>query len=273
MYNTYMNLFDQNAYRPYLLALCERPDSRGLRKQLSTAAGCQFSYFSQALHGRVHLTEEHLAGIATFLRLKDQETEYLLLLLRSEKAGTPTLRATLEKQKAKLLTSQKSLKNRMSTGQPRLTEADLGIYFTTWVPSAVHLLTTDAAFRTADKIAERLKLPLSKITETLRFLERLGLVSSGKKGWAYTHNSSFFVPKDSPWQSTLQATRRELAARSITLNPRDSVHFSLMFTISPQDLRKLERMAADFVEKAQERVHASGTECLAAICLDVFEVI
>ncbi|MGZ3656345.1 MAG: TIGR02147 family protein [Bdellovibrionota bacterium] len=268
-----MSPFEHVAYRPYLLALCERPDSRGLRKQLSTAAGCQFSYFSQALHGRVHLTEEHLAGIASFLRLKDQETEYLLLLLRTEKAGTPTLRATLEKQKTKLLTAQKSLKNRMSTGPSRLSEADLGLYFSSWVPSAVHLLTTDPAFGTADKIAERLKLPLAKITESLRFLERLGLVSHGKKGWAYVQNSNFFVPKDSPWQTTLQTTRRELAARSIILNPRDAVHFSLMFTISPQDLRKLEQLAADFVEKAQARVHASGTECLAAICLDVFEVV
>ncbi|MFX5793268.1 hypothetical protein ABTD98_19565, partial [Acinetobacter baumannii] len=70
-----MSPFEYSSYRVYLLALCERPDSRGLRKQLAAAAGCQFSYFSQALHERVHLTEEHLAGIASFLRLKDAETE------------------------------------------------------------------------------------------------------------------------------------------------------------------------------------------------------
>lgn len=268
-----MSPFSHEAYRAYLVALCEQPDARGLRKQLSTAAGCQPSYLSQALHGRVHLTEEHLAGIAGFLRLKAEEAEFLLLLLRLEKAGTPALRAMLEAQKAKLLARQKNLKNRVgSAGPVAMSDADVGMYFSTWIPSAVHLLTSDPAFGHAEKIAERLLLPESKVMETLRFLEKLGLVAQSKRqGWAFARGS-IHLPKDSPWQSAFQASRRELAARSIALNPRGAVHFSTMFTISPEDLKKLEQLAAEFVSGAHEKIHASGTERLAAICLDVFEV-
>lgn len=266
-----MSPFAHGSYRAYLLALCERPDSRGLRKQLSAAAGCQPSYLSQALHGRVHLTEEHLAGIAGFLGLKADEAEFLLLLLREERAGTPALRELLGAQKAKLLARQKSLKHRVGSGPAPMSDADLGLYFSTWIPSAVHLLTSDPAYGTAERIAERLRLPAAKVAETLRFLEKLGLVAHGKKGWAFARGS-FHLPKDSPWQSAFQASRRELAARSIALNPRGATHFSTLFTISPTDLRTLEQLAADFVEKAHDRIHASGTERLAAICLDVFEV-
>lgn len=272
MYNTYMSPFAFSAYRAYLLALCEQPDARGLRSQLSAAAGCQASYLSQALHGRVHLTEEHLAGIAGFLRLKADEAEFLLLLLRSEKAGTPALRALLETQKAKLLARQKNLKHRVGSGPVPMSDADIGLYFSTWIPSAVHLLTSDPAFGAVEKIAERLRLPASKVSETLRFLEKLGLVSHGKKGWAFARGS-FHLPKDSPWQSAFQASRRELAARSIALNPRGATHFSTLFTISPEDLKKLEQLTADFVASAHERIHASGTESLAAICIDLFEVV
>lgn len=266
-----MGLFEHSTYRDYLLELCEHPEARGLRKQLSAAAGCQPSYLSQALHGRVHLTEEHLAGIAGFLKLKAEEAEYLLLLLRIERAGTRALKDMLEAQKARLLAKQKSLKNRVGAGAAPMSDADLGLYFSTWIPSAVHLLTSDPAFGSAEKIAGRLRLPTGKITETLRFLEKLGLITHTKKGWAFAR-SGFHLPKDSPWQSAFQASRRELAARSIAINPRGATHFSTMFTISPADLRKLEQLAADFVEKAHQRIHASGTESLAAICLDVFEV-
>lgn len=272
MYNRYMRPFDHSSYRAYLLELCDHPEARGLRKQLSAAAGCQPSYLSQALHGRVHLTEEHLAGIAGFLRLKAEEAEYLLLLLRAEKAGNKVLRDMLEAQKAKLLAKQKNLKNRVGAGAAPMSEADIGLYFSTWIPSAVHLLTSDPAYGHAEKIAERLRLPAAKITETLRFLEKLGLVAHGKKGWAFAR-SGFHLPKDSPWQSAFQASRRELAARSIALNPRGATHFSTMFTISPEDLRKLEQLTADFVSSAHQRIHASGTESLAAICIDLFEIV
>jgi uncharacterized protein (TIGR02147 family) len=268
-----MSPFDHSTYRAYLNAVCDQAGARGLRTQLSAAAGCQPSYLSQALRGRVHLTEDHLAGIASFLRLRADETEFLLLLLREERAGTPALRRVLADQKARLQAKRKVLKHRVGDAGPApLSEADTGAYFTSWVPTAVHLLTSDPAFGTAEAIAERLELPLPRVTETIRFLERVGLVVQGKQGWRYAQGS-FHLPRNSPWRPALHASRRELAARSVSSGAKDAVHFTSLFTISRADLRKLEQMAADFVQKAQEKIHASGTEELAGICLDVFAVV
>src|SRR5262249_55560726 len=106
-----MSPFAYSAYRPYLIALCDQPEAKGMRKQLATVAGCQPSYLSQALHGRVHLTEDHLAGIAEFLQLKADEAEFLLLLLREERAGTSVLRRMLAAQRVRLQAKQKVLKH------------------------------------------------------------------------------------------------------------------------------------------------------------------
>lgn len=268
-----MSPFDFTSYRAYLDKLCATEGkSRGFRAGLARAAGCQASYLSQALGGKAHLTEDHLAGIAAHLSLPPEETDYLLLLLRFEKAGTEKLRQHL---KARIQESRKegaAMKNKVRAKEAKLSEKDLGLYASSWIPGAVHLLTSDPAHGTVDAITRRLSLPAAKVTETLHFLERIGLVQRSKQGWSYLAGS-LHIPKASPWHSALQASRRELADRSVALGREGSLHFSSVFTLSASDLAELRRIAERMIEDSHKLIGGSGTDSLAAICVDVFEVV
>ena len=59
------NVFEFLDYRKFLTAVIEKQSrTKGFRALLASGAGCQRTYLSMALHGKVHLTPEHALGIA-----------------------------------------------------------------------------------------------------------------------------------------------------------------------------------------------------------------
>lgn len=267
-----MNPYEYNDYRIYLKVVCEVSATRGTRASLARAAECQASYFSQVLKGKVHLTEDQLLGITAFLNLEKHEIEHLLLLLRWQKAGTPRLRQYLQTLIQQSRKARANLAHQVNAENVVDNEEYLGVYFNSWIPSVIHLLTSSPSYQTPEAIAERLHLPLKKVKETLKFLELAGFVEHHQKKWTYKRGS-IHLTKESPWQPTMQLTRRELAARSIAVNPEDSIHFSSVFTMDEKDLEEIRKMMRQSIEKSHKIISDSGTEKLVCMCMDLFEVI
>lgn len=268
-----MNPFDFADYRSYFQELtAKKGAARGMKAALARAAKCQASYFSQVLKGRAHFTEDQIFSLSKHLRLSSDESDYLLLLLRIEKAGSPELKEFLQKSLEHQQTKRKKLENRVGSAKVIQESEALGIYFSSWIPSAIHLLTSSPKFRKAEAIASRLHLPLGKVKETLLFLESYGFVQRRSGDWVYL-KGSIHLSKDSPHQSAMQNSRRELAARSIALNPEDTIHYSSLFTIDARELEKVKAILTAAIEQSQKAVHASGTDHLACVCIDAFEVV
>lgn len=268
-----MTIYNYSDYRSYLNAFCQAENApRGLRAALAREAGCQASYLSQVLKGRVHLTEDQLLGIASHLELSAAETEHMLLMLRFEKAGTAKLKTHLQKAITLSQREQMNLKNRIVADELTQDHEALGIYFSSWIPSAVHLLTSSSHTQTIDSISARLNIPTAKTKETLIFLERFGFIERQDQRWVHGKRS-LHIPKNSAFQIAAQTTRRELAARSIALNPADAFHFSSVFTIDELDLKELKELFAKLVEKSHKIIQKSGTNRLACVCMDLFEVV
>jgi uncharacterized protein (TIGR02147 family) len=268
-----MSPYGFSDYRSYLKALCALETSqRGFRARLSRAAGCQASYFSQMIQGRVHLTEDQIIGIAFDLDLAPDETEFLLLLLRHEKAGTKKLKEYIEKQIQRSKLEYQNLKNRVvAKGTVPMHEV-LGVYFSSWIYSAVHLLTSSEETQTVEAISSRLHLPATKTKETLEFLQSSHFVEKKGLRWIYK-SGAIHIEKCSPFQPAVQMTRRELATRSIALNSGDAVHFSSLFTIDEADFHKIRELLSKYVEASHKQIERSGTSRLACMCLDLFEVV
>ena len=267
-----MSPFDFKTYREYLKAVCQHSPERGAKAAMARAAGCQASYLSQVLQERVHLTEDQLLGIIKYIDLGKQETEFLFLLLRLERAGTTELKNYINQQIEHAEKSREDLSNKIGTEYTVQSIQNLSMYFSSWIPSAIHLLTSSDDHKTVEAIAKRLRLPTKKVRETLKFLEQAGFVKRIPGGWDYA-NGSMHIPKASAVQTTLQTSRRELAVRSIQLNPENEIHFSSIFTLDQEDLEKIKKLAGQLVEKSHSIIRNSGTEKLACICLDVFEVL
>jgi uncharacterized protein (TIGR02147 family) len=268
-----MSPFEFKTYREYLRALCKQPSSeRGFQASLAKAAGCQASYFSQVLQEKAHLTEDQALGVAERLEFSKQEVEHFLLLLRFEKASTPKLRHYLESRIHHSLKESRKVGQKVPANKTLLKEEDIGRYFISWIPSAVHLLISNSDYGTAKAIAQRLNIPIKTVEESLEQLAGLEFIEKRDGKWFYK-GGSVHVPKDSPWQPMMQTARRQMASRSIALNPEDAIHFSSVFTISPGDVEEIKRLIKPFLDKSHRLVQKSGTEELHCLCLDFFPVI
>lgn len=269
-----MEIFDFTDYRHYLNSVCnDEAAPRGLRAALAREAGCQASYFSQVLKERSHLTEDQLLGVAHHLELSPAVAQHLLLLLRYTKAATVRLQTHLKAEIEKAKQSQFDLQTLIDAeAANRDHDGTLGVYFSTWIYSAVHLLTSNPNYQKPEPIAERLQLPITKIKECLLFLVNSGFVDHSGKNYVFKRGS-FHVAKDSPLQAAVQSSRRELAARSIAINPLESMHFSSLFTIDEADLAKIKEIFTRSIEKSHKVIHGSGTRKLACLCVDLFEIV
>lgn len=268
-----INPFQYNEYRRFLNDLCESTEApRGFRAMLARAAGCQASYLSQVLKERVHLTEDQILGIAKVLGLQPPEIEYLMLLLRHEKAGTPELRQYIQSLIQKLKNEQLNLKKWLEAEPLSQRPEVLLQYFSSWVPSAVHLLTSSPHFLTTKSIATRLSLSEKKVSDTLVFLERNGFVVKNGSQWIYK-SGSLHLEKDSPLQYLLQTSRRDLVQRSLAEGSAESLHFSSVFTLNEEELEQIRALMTRAIERSHKLIQASGTDRLACMCVDIFEIV
>lgn len=266
------NLFTYQSYREFLSDLSlDENTKRGFQSRLAKAAGCQAAYLSQVLKQRVHLTEDQLLPIAEDLGFSAAETNYVLLLLRYEKAGTPNLQLYLKQGLATIRSDQNKLSAHANPDRIVRLEEELTKYFASWIPSVIHLLTSSENYRTVDRIAERLKLSKKVTKETLNFLLKMEWVKKINQDYHYA-SGSVHIPKESPHHSSMQTTRRVLALNSIAIDSQDSVHFSSIFTISKDAFVELNSLVSNFVQKSTKVIHASGTEDVYCLCLDLFQI-
>lgn len=266
-----MDIYTFDDYRDFLNTLCfNEKESRGFKSTLAKVAGCQSAYFSQVLRQKAHLTEDHILGIALYLGFTDPQKEYLLTLLRLAKAGTPRLKGFLLQSIERSRKQNLNLSTRAQAERTEFTDNELGQYVSTWIPSAVHLLTS-SQLNSAEEIAKRLGLSMRKVRSTLGFLRRIGFVEKKGEHWVY-RSGDLHIPQNSIWQPALQLSRRQLAQRSISQSAEGAIHFSSLFTIDERDFPALRKLVGDFVERSHKVIHKSGTEKLACLCLDLFEV-
>jgi uncharacterized protein (TIGR02147 family) len=267
-----LNIFDYQKYQDFLRELTQGAGStRGLQAKLAQAAGCQASYLSQALKGKVHLTEDQVMGIAEFMDFSSNQTDYLLLLLRLEKAATERLKTYLLKRVQDMRSDQLSLKHQVGPTSLHFNQEDLAVYAQSWIYSAAHILCSSPNM-TTEKIAGRLSISQTVATRTLKDLNQMGFVTKAGNFWKYG-GSALHVPRESPWNKSLQQSRRELVQRSISMDENDATHFSTVFTIDEFDLAKLRAAVGSFVKKSHDTIHRSGTEVLGCLVVDLFKIV
>lgn len=268
-----MELYAYNDYRQFLADLCsDEKAPRGFQARLAKSAGCQASYFSQILKAKVHLTEDQALGVTQALSLTNLETEYFLLLLRMAKAATPRLRTYLEKSLQSARAKRLDISQSVDADRIVYNEEELGRYLSSWIPTAIHLLTSSEDYRTPQKMATRLQIPLKTVKETLDLLLKMKLVRVQGDEFFY-NQGTMHVPKDSPWQSAMQTSRRQLALKSIAINPEEATHFSSVFTISKKDAEKIQLLINELIQKSHKAIVASGSDELYSLCIDFFEVV
>lgn len=276
-----MNPLKFENYKEYLIKLVKVRKERGLQSQMAKAMGCQAAYLSQALKGKVDLTEDHAVRLAAFLKLNPLESEYFILLVRLGRATTPELRKYLEERRVELLEKEDELQNKVRAKGARDTEEFSAKYFSSFMPLLIHISTSSKHFQSVETLAERFNLSPVQIEATLKFLEEYHLVTKvferGPKGpvekWKFS-GESIHLPKNSSMNVPYQVSLRTLALKSIQEKKyKENLHFSSVFTMDKKSFKDILEILNRAIEESHKVIHQSGTEEVYSMAIDYFKVV
>lgn len=268
-----VSVFDFEKTIDFLKAMikAQPKNGHGVRSQWAEVMGCQAAYVSHVLNGLYELSVEQGEKLSRHLALNKDETEYFLLLIQKDRAGTNSLKLFFKKLMQEKLEQRENIRNRMKI-QNDLSLEDQAIYYSKWLYSAVHIILTIPQFQNSpDLIAEYFNEDLLVIRQILDFLESRQLIVL-KQGKYSVENNFLFINKESPLFSHQQNFWRQKAIESIYKNDKNDIHFASIFTISESDIQKIKKILLKSIEETTEIIKPSKEEKLYAICMDFFEV-
>lgn len=264
-----LNIFEYGDYKSFLRDWIQEQDTRGTVADLAKGAGCDRTYLSQTLNGKVHLTTDHVVNLGEFLNFSEPERAFFLHLVLHDRAGQPSARAILRKKLDKMVQENLVLTRRIRHKETteELSLEDMGRYYSSWVYGAIHILTSIEDFQTAGAIGARLRVPERDIEDILADLLKMGLVE--KRGGRYVHSSkNLFMSTDSSFNSLNHINWR---TRALGLaNSKDGVHYTTAFSLNRDDWARVKMQLLEFIEKQRSTIHSSGSEELFCFCCDLF---
>lgn len=265
-----VHAYSYNDYRAYLkAAIAARKESWGLVTRLAQAASCQRPYLSKVLKGEAQLTPAQAYGIAKFLKLSADATEYFLLLLELERAGTKEYREHVEQKLRRSKREHEDISRRVNREMRTLDMGELS-YYSSWQWSAVHILVSIPEYRTVDKIASRLELPKELVKSILYQLEQRNRVVQKGSEWFFAGQEEH-ISKNSPLVSLHHGNWRARAILDSQMPARDSLHYTAIQSVSRSDYQRIKDLFLELIEKSSQIAGPSKEEELVCMMCDVFK--
>lgn len=266
-----VSVFDYADYKVYLNAFIRARDERGYKSRIAKALKCDLGYVSRVLNGSAHFSLEQADDLNTFFSHAPLESQFFLLLVSRERAGTASLRAHFKNEIERALEKRLTIQNRILPTRT-LTEADQARYYSSWLYSAIHLMLAIPAFQTASAIQNELKLSSKKVHEILAFLVHLGVAKQEKNHFVIT-SSGIHLGKDSPFIAQHHTNWRNRAVDSLESENPLATHYSSVISIGKEDLPKVNEILIGAIETIRKVVRTSGNETVWCYALDWFPVV
>jgi uncharacterized protein (TIGR02147 family) len=265
-------IYEYSDYRAYLIdALGGARKRTGQRSQLAQHLGCQTSFISRVLSGDAQLSLEQAFLANSFFDHNDQESDFFLLLLQRDRAGSSQLKLYFQTKIENILNARQKLANRMQ-GAQELSDATRNKYYSAWHFLAIHMAVANPELQTVDRLSQHFhQLPNSIIRDTVDFLVANDLVRW--EGGQLQIGPSHVHLRDDAEQIVQHHTNWRLEAlRSLNRRNPSDLHYSVVYNLSREALANLREASLNLIQKNLKIVAPSPEETLATFTLDLFEI-
>ncbi|MGK5084474.1 DUF4423 domain-containing protein [Bdellovibrionota bacterium FG-1] len=266
-----MALFDFNHYRDYLIAQMNQETlQKGGRARLARHLQCQTSFVSQVLSGKSQLSLEHALKTSEFFRHTAEESQFFMLLVQKDKAGSKELERFFQAQADAILQKRQLVKERIGV-KNELGLDDQVTYYSAWWYGAIHILSALPGTQTSEAIIERLGLAPELVEKGLRFLIQRGLVKE-KGGKLSIGTGRIHLGTSSPLLPRHHSNWRVKALSAIESPKGQPLHYSALFGISRVDAERIRSMMLQLLQDIEPIVEKSPEQAPFAVLMDFFEV-
>ena len=266
------SIFEFRDYRAFVRRSFDQRAKNGFGEatKLAKALNVNSTLISQVLGGTKSFSAEQALTTALYLNLKALETEYFLMLIHLDRAGTKEYRAYLEKQLKDLKSKSEQLVNRVRH-ESKISEEHRARYYSDWAVLAIHLATLLPKLKTVEALAERFHLPDEKIRTITDFLIEAGLLKLNKGEFSYQRQSTH-LEGTSPWIKAHHSNWRQKAIEDVSFSLPSSLHYSAPLTISKKDAEKIREILIQTINSVDEILGPSESEELFCLNIDWFRV-
>jgi uncharacterized protein (TIGR02147 family) len=266
---TPISVFAHRDYRSFLRTLIKaQPESWGLIAKMAKAAQCQRPYLSKVLKDEAQLTPSQAYGLARFWRLNSTETEYFLSLLEEERAGSLEYREYIQRKASTLKKEQEDLAKRVNRKSATI-ESEQMNYYSAWYWTAIHILVSIPEYQTVGAICQRLSVSSHLVENVLKRLEQDGFVRNRSGKWQFQAHESH-VSKTSPLVVFHHSNWRQRAILDAQDPGNDSIHFTVVQSVSRDDYEQIKQLVLDFIERSARIAGPSKEEEMMCLSCDLF---
>lgn len=266
------SIFEYSNYKKYLVDLIDSyaSGSRGLRKSLAEATGCQVSHITNVLSGEAHLSPEQAEGAARFFGLNLEETEFLLLTIQQNRAGTKSLqdffKNILNDRRTKNLNFRRQIEM-----NDELKSQQENIYYSHWYYSAIHILLMIPEFQTREALVQKLNISIERVDSILTFLSEAGLVRKEGSRWTVTR-PTIHLEKNSPLVTRHHSNWRLKTMTDLDEKNDKHFHYSSVVSLSHEDYTAIREILVNSLAKSIKVIKGSEDEMAAVICMDLYQL-
>ena len=262
-------VFQFQDYTHFLRTLIEKNrETRGYQAKLALAINSHTSHFSRVLGGSVHLTLDQAACIAQHLGMSANQADYFIALVSLARAGTPALKKVVERQLVEIKKRGQALSQRLATSKDP-SGTNVGVYYSAWHYSAMHMLLMTAHPQSEGALAERLGISPEMVKKTLEVLSSLNIIEQKGGRWK-VKETDLHVSNQHLWVPVYHANWRHRAAYRVFEQQDEDIHFTALHAMSRADFESVKELLRDSVQKIRTIAAPSKEEEVFAVTIDAY---
>lgn len=268
------SVFVYRDYKEIMQELLMAADQRGQMSMAARSLGCQRSYLSRVLAENMHLTPDHAYKLCQFWRFNEDERNYFLTLVDYQRAGDNEYRQYLKNKIQQMIAKNEMIAER--TNRKNLSVDSMQVeYFSNWLFSAIHFLTSIPQYQSFETLCQRLMCPPEVMKTYLEKLTEQGLIEKkedkGKTKWIY-RSGEFHVAKDSPLVLLHHQNWRNRAILDAQGFNQSHLHYTNIQTVSLKDFEVIKELMLRFISDASFIAGPSKPEEAICINCDIFRI-
>lgn len=264
------DFFEVNHHSTLISITLRKQKQKGAKAKLAHAINCQASYLSLVLNKKANLNLEQGEAAARYFMFNPDETEYLLLLIEKDRAGTTSLKKFFT-QKIEVLRARRMLFIERIGKSNELHPEHQAIYYSSWIYSAIHIALTIPELKTPLALHRYLGIPLENVLKSLEFLESIGLCL--KVGDEYqTTKNQVRISKESNHILKHHTNWRLRAIDSLDAEQPHELHYSGVFSATQKDVLKIKDLILENLKEYIKQIQISKEEELFVMCIDLFDL-
>jgi len=267
-----ISIYEFNNYKKFLMSrVRERPSlGRGELSKIAQKLGTSSVAISQVVRGDRNFTHEQALEVAEYLELGELETEYFLLLVLLERAGTFKLKRKLNDQLEAVRKRAQTLKSRVPHHQEMDSNARSEFY-SHWYYSGIRLLSSIGDYQSIETIAKRMSLSENRVREVVEFLLRYGLCVE-KDGQIQMGPRMTHLEASSPLVTRHHSNWRLKGIENMDGLEPEELFYTGPMTISLASMKIIRKELLTTIENIAREVSSSPSEQLACLNIDWFLV-